>query len=114
MSFPELIERLKALPVDEKRKESNGYLELVLSARHLNHLYPILEQYFGVPFKPPGIEPTSQAESYARRYGGIRKHQTLYFIQNNGTASCAMIWPWSDGSRSTLKVAYGALEVIKA
>ena len=109
MSFDELVQTLRSIPVDEERQCSEGYLEFVLSSRHLTHLYPILERYFGVPFKPPGVAPTREAEDYVRSYGGIMKHQTLYFLQEEGLANCAMIWPWGDGLRVTVKVAQGVL-----
>jgi hypothetical protein len=108
--FQDLLQQLTAIPCDEQRKQYEGYLEFVLSDRHLGHLYPILEKYFGVPFKPAGIVPTQKAEDIAKVYGGIRKHQTLYFMDQNGLASCAMIWPWNDGKRATVKVAQGVLE----
>ena len=109
MNFDELVQSLQNIPVDEERKRSEGYLEFVLSSRHLTHLYPILEKYFGVPFKPPGVAPSKEAEAHAKTYGGILKHQTLYFMKKDGLAQCAMIWPWGDGSRVTVKVAQGVV-----
>ena len=110
MTFDELAQTLQNLPVDEQRKRSEGYLEFVLSTPNLIHLYPVLEKYFGPPFKPPGTSPTKEAEDHARSYGGILKHQTLYFLKRDGLANCALIWPWGDGSRVTVKVAQGVVE----
>ena len=110
MNFDELAQKLQSIPVDEERKRSEGYVEFVLSSRHLAQLYQVLEKYFGPPFKPPGVAPTKEAEDLARSYGGIMKHQTLYFLQRDGLANCAMIWPWGDGSRVTVKIAQGVLE----
>ena len=107
MTFDELVQKLQSIPVDEERSRSEGYLEFVLSSRHLIHLYPVLEKYFGPPFKPPGISPTKEAQAHTRSYGGILKHQTLYFFKRDGLANCAMIWPWGDNSRVTVKVAQG-------
>ena len=109
MTFDELVQKLQRIPADEQRKKMDGYLEFVLSSRHLIHLYPALEEYFGPPFKPPGVSPTKEAEDHARTYGGILKHQTLYFFKRDGLANCAMIWPWGDGSRVTVKVAQGTV-----
>lgn len=109
MNFGELTHDLKSVPFDERRKEYEGYFEFVLSAKDLLHLYPVLEKYFGVPFKPAGIAPSDKAHDYAKSYGGIRKQQTLYYKERAGTSSCAMIWPWNDGSRATVKVAQGRL-----
>ena len=45
-----------------------------------------------------------------KNYGGIQKQQTLYYKDRDGVADCAMIWPWNDGSRSTVKMAQGVIE----
>lgn len=109
MSFEELLSRLQQIPFDEERKHVDGYLEFVLSSRHLAHLYPVLEEYFGVPFKPAGMAPSAEAADFAKNYGGIQKHQTLYFLKEGGVGNCAMIWPWGDNTRATVKVARGTL-----
>ena len=108
-NFGTLVQRLRQLPFDELRKQSDGYLEFVLSVRHLTRLYPLLEDYFGTPFKPAGVAPTREAESCAKSYGGIQKQQTLYFFKRDGFGNCAMIWPWNDAVRVTVKVAQGQL-----
>ena len=110
MIFNELVTRLKKIPFDEIRKEYQGYFEFVISTHYLVHLYPILEGYYGVPFKPAGIQPSDKAASVTKNYGGIQKQQTLYYKNQDGVTDCAMIWPWNDGSRSTVKMAQGVIE----
>ncbi len=107
MNFGELTHDLKKVPYDERRKEFEGYFEFVMSTNDLLHLYPVLEKHFGAPFKPAGIEPTGKAHDYAKQFGGIRKHQVLYYREGSGLSNCAMVWPWNDGSRATVKVAQG-------
>lgn len=108
-AFSDLSRKLKKLPIQELRKESTGYLEFVLSAENLIHIYPLLEEYFGPPFKPAGVQPSPQASGYARRYGGIEKQQTLYYMENGALANCAMLWPWQDKTNTTVKVAQGEI-----
>ena len=110
MTFDDLIKSFKKIPFDEIRKEYEGYFEFVISTRYLAHLYPILEGYYGVPFKPPGIHPSNEARSVTKNYGGIQKQQTLYYMNREGVSDCAMIWPWNDGSRATVKMARGVVE----
>ena len=112
-SFSELTARLKSLPVDEWRKEAPAYLEFVLSAHHLSGIYPLLGDFFGPPFKPPGVAPTAEASRRASAYGGIEKQQTLYYLEKDGLSHCAMIWPWRDHTRATVKVAQGNLPLLK-
>jgi hypothetical protein len=109
MNFAELVRELKKIPLDEWRKEDAGYLEFVVSGHHLAHLYPVLERYFGVPFKPPGVSPTAEHVRKTRGYGGIRKQQTLYYVERDGSDNCAMVWPWNDKSRVTVKIAQGTV-----
>ena len=107
MTFPELVEKLKKFPFDEIRKESDGYFEFVLSVKHLLTLYPIFEIYYGVPFKPAGIAPSSTAQDVTKVYGGIQTQQTLYYVRRGSISDCAMIWPWNDGTHATVKMARG-------
>ena len=109
MTFVELIRELKKVPFDELRKEDQGYFEFVVSQRYVTHLYPVLERYFGVPFKPPGVAPTAEHTRRALNYGGIRKQQTLYYAARDGFDNCAMVWPWGDKSRVTVKIAQGTV-----
>ena len=109
MKFKELVGQLKQIPCEEIRKEDEGYYEFVIATRQLTQLYPIFEGYFGVPFKPPGIAPSEKAKNVTKNYGGIQKQQTLYYIHREGLSNCAMIWPWGDGSRATVKMAQGVI-----
>lgn len=109
MNFSQLTGDLKKIPFDEQRKESEGYFEFVLLKQELLRLYPVLEKYFGTPFKPAGIAPSHQAQDYTKQYGGIQKQQTLYYMKRAGLSNCAMVWPWNDGSRATVKIAQGRI-----
>ncbi len=107
MSFSAMVDQLKGVKFDELRQQYDGYFEFVVPSQKLNELYPILENFFGVPFKPAGIEPSNDHSDIAKRYGGVQKQQTLYYIERGGQSTCAMIWPWSSGSRATVKLAQG-------
>lgn len=110
MTFPDLVRDLRKIPFDELRKDGEGYFEFVISYRHLANLLPALERYFGVPFKPPGVKPTREMDLKTEDFGGIRKHQTLYYKEHGPLSSCALIWPWNDDSRATVKVAEGTIQ----
>jgi len=109
MTFVELVGQLKKFPFDEIRKEADGYFEFVVSVKHLMTLYPLFETYYGVPFKPAGIAPTSKAQDVTKNYGGIQTQQTLYYASRGTISDCAMIWPWNDGNHATVKMARGMI-----
>ena len=46
-------------------------------------------------------------EALANEFGGVRKGQTLYCISISSPLIIAMLWPWQDGERVTLKIAKG-------
>jgi len=95
--------------MSEFRKETFGYIEFVLDVDNLPKVYPVLEEYFGPPFKPCGVAPSKEASARTAPYGGIQKQQTLYYVERDGQSSCAMIWPWQDHTRATVKVAQGQI-----
>ncbi|MFH1359997.1 MAG: hypothetical protein ABIJ41_03050 [Candidatus Omnitrophota bacterium] len=105
MLFKELLSKAKELKVEEIRKDDENYLEFVVRVSNLNQVHPLLEQYFGVPFKPAGQRPSREAQQHAAAFGGIREDQTLYFREQDNDFHCGMIWPWSDGELTTVKIA---------
>ncbi len=112
MNFTELIQKTQALPLEQVRKNVTGYFEFVIPVEHEKGLYPILEDFFGPPFKPKNTSPDAQAKKISYDYGGIEKHQVLYYTEKNGLPSCAMIWPWNDGRFATVKMAQGEIKKI--
>ncbi len=95
--------------MDECRKQTFGYMEFVMAVKDLSVVYPVLEEYFGPPFKPAGVNPTKEASSRTAPYGGIEKQQTLFYVERDGKSNCAMIWPWQDKTRATVKLAQGEI-----
>ncbi len=110
MTFSELVRDIEALDLHEVRKNSDGYFEFVISVSAEKELYPLFESYFGPPFKPRHVAPNKLAQAYTYDYGGIEKHQVLYYIERQGLSHCAMIWPWNNGQLATVKVAQGQIK----
>ncbi len=105
MSFSELINSLKKVPIFEERVNTPKLREFVVSSDHITSLHTILTQFFGDSFKAPGYQPSPAHKKLAAMWGGIRDGQTLYFRQEGELNSCAMFWPWQDGTRCTVKLA---------
>lgn len=105
MTYAELVEETKKLKAWEKRVDSPDILEIVISQELMNSLTRLLENYFGIPFKPAQQAPSREASAYSAPYGGIQKNQTLYFRDAGTVSHCALLWPWSDGKLITVKIA---------
>ena len=104
MTFQELIHAVKQLSFEEMRSESESALEFVIRFEKLPELNQTLTLFFGPPAKAAGVRPRGEEDALTSNFGGILKNQTLYAIANNSTSHIAMIWPWSDGDRATVKI----------
>ena len=110
MTFTGLIQQIQNISLQEVRKNTEGYFECVVSIPVEKEIYPLLERFFGPPFKPRNIAPSERAQAVSYDYGGIEKHQVLYYKENEGLSNCALIWPWNNGELATLKLAQGKIK----
>jgi hypothetical protein len=104
MTFQDFLTEIKTLRIEELRAQREEYFEAVISKADLNSLHKILTAYFGPPLKPEGQGPSGEANRRAEPYGGIRKDQTMYFRQDGDHSECALLWPWGNGIRITVKI----------
>jgi hypothetical protein len=104
MTFLEFLAQLQTLKIEELRTQSEEYFEAVISRADLDPLHKILTAYFGPPLKPEGQSPSGEANRRAEPYGGIRKDQTMYFREDGDHVECALLWPWGNGIRITVKI----------
>ena len=104
MTFEEMLERIQTVPCEEKRTAEKDYCEVVVAKPHLAPATSVLESYFGRPLKPEGEQASAEAARHAGPHGGVHGNQTLYFHQSEKTSELALLWPWGDGSKVTLKI----------
>ncbi|MFH1208105.1 MAG: hypothetical protein V1673_00925 [Candidatus Omnitrophota bacterium] len=104
MTFLDFLVEIQTLRIEELRAQREEYFEAVIAKADLDPLHKILTAYFGPPLKPEGQLPSGEANRRAESYGGIRKDQTMYFRQDGDHSECALLWPWGNGIRITVKV----------
>jgi hypothetical protein len=107
VTFAELLTEVQKAPLAETRQATEDYFEAVVKAENIQGVCMALELYFGPAFKPAGKAPTKDDAARVSHLGGIQKNQILYYVERENQSNCAMIWPWGDGTRSTLKIAQG-------
>ena len=105
MSFNELLQEVKRIRAEQIRYEFTNYFECVTGVEFIRELCQVLEGRFGPPLKRAGQDPTKEAKRCAESLGGIQKNQVLYFLEKEDLLNCAMLWPWEDGTRVTVKIA---------
>ena len=103
-TIEELMRRTRQIEHEQTRRESEEYLEMVMFKDSWNEVLSLFDGYFGSPLKAAGQEADEEAETVANRFGGIAQEQVLYHSARENAEHIAMIWPWSDGKRMTVKI----------
>lgn len=98
------MRRARKIRHEQTRRESEDYLEMVMFRDSWDDLSKLLVGYFGAPLKGAGQEACDQASRVSDAYGGIALDQVLYHSSREEAEQVAMIWPWSDGKRMTVKI----------
>lgn len=104
MKFDELRDHVKNVRFDELRMDSDNYFEAVVIREELNKLTTRLESFFGNPAWPSSNRLSFQMQEVIKGFGGIMQGQTLYFWNERNEIIFAMLWPWKDGERTTVKI----------
>jgi hypothetical protein len=98
------MRRARQIQHEQTRRESEDYLEMVMFSGSWNEILSLFDGYFGSALKAAGEEADETVEAVANRFGGITKEQVLYHTSRDNAEHVAMIWPWSDGKRMTVKI----------
>ena len=105
MTFEELRQKLQNLDLKELRFDLEDYLEFVVQAQCMDQVKIILDLYFGHEVNIHDLSTAKEAVEFVEKWGGIRSNQTLYYSSRDGSTEYAMLWPWCDGNRISVKVA---------
>ena len=103
-TIEEVMRRARQIEHEQTRRESEDYLEMVIFRESWNDVLSLFEGYFGPALKPAGEDADETAENVANRFGGIAREQVLYHAAHDELQHVAMIWPWADGKRMTVKI----------
>ena len=104
MQFAELRKELNNIVFITVREESEDYFEAVISKGELAYFCLRLEKFFGPRVWPSKDKLSEEVEKFLDEFGGIMSNQTLYFRKQDNETAFAMLWPWSDGTRITVKI----------
>ncbi|MDP3790892.1 MAG: hypothetical protein Q8R38_02485 [Candidatus Omnitrophota bacterium] len=104
MDFVSMKTQIKNAGLDNIRTDNDDYLEAVIKRESIDNIIQALESVFGKPAWPSKDKLSSPVQKLVNDYGGLRKGQTLFSINGDGVLVFAMLWPWQDGERITLKM----------
>ena len=105
MEFHKLKTEIKNTDPDTTRIDNDDYFEVVVKKSCLDTVIRILEKVFGMPTWPSRDKLSKEIEELIKTAGGVRRGQTLYFLNKEGVSMFALLWPWQDGERITIKIA---------
>lgn len=104
MGFDELRKQIKVINLDNLRLDCDNHFEAVILKSGLDKLIERLERFFGSPAWPSKNKLTIKMQETINGFGGIMVGQTLYFRDKGNDIVFAMLWPWQDGQRTTVKI----------
>ena len=104
MDFKDVKQALREIQLDALRQDSDTHFEAVLLRNEIEKLMDRLEGFFGVPVFPAKGKLPKHIERGIAPFGGIMSGQTLYYMKQKKGDMFAMLWPWNDGQKITLKV----------
>lgn len=104
MQFSEVKEEVKSVNFETLRTDCDNYFEAVVIKNELDKLGERLNKFFGEPAWPSKNRLSYQMQEAVKAFGGIMPGQTLYFKNQGNEAIFAMLWPWQDGVRTTVKI----------
>lgn len=106
MDFGKIKDNVKSLNFEALRTDCDNYFEAVIIKEELQRLYESLKNFFGDPAWPSKNSLSLQVEEVINGFGGIMPGQTLYYKNEGSQSIFAMLWPWKDGERTTVKIIY--------
>jgi len=104
MDFSLIRNDIKKLSFDACRTDSENFFEGVIFKVELEKLNLRLKNFLGEPVFPSKDRLPRKAQEAADSFGGIMDGQTLYYKNEGNDSVLAMLWPWKDGQRTTVKI----------
>lgn len=104
MDFEQIKQEVKGVQIETLRLENENNFEAVIPKAQIVQLTAVLESFFGPAIFPSKNKLPEQIAQEIDEYGGIMPGQTLYYRNDAGSTVFAMLWPWGDGMRTTLKI----------
>lgn len=99
-----LDKKFQSLTICKQRKSNDTYREIVFFNKDIKKWDRLLSGNLGTPVKSKWAAPDKSLNKIARKFGGIRKGQTVYMKEYDNFSILAMLWPWKDKQHTTLKL----------
>ena len=95
---------MKSFSFEVLRTDCDNFFEGVIIKEELDKINSQLKNLFGEPVFPSKNRLTYKVQETVDGLGGVMPGQTLYYNDSGRESILAMLWPWKDGERITVKI----------
>jgi hypothetical protein len=104
MNPKELLTLCQELKIADLRHADEEYAEAVIYMQDLPLWQQKLDHMLGQALKPAGRKPDAGHDALANSHGGVKKDQILYHKKFEQNGLVALLWPWQDKIKITMKI----------
>lgn len=104
MDFSSIRKDIKMLSFEALRTDCDNFFEGVIIQQEIEKLNFQLKSLLGEPVYPSKNRLAHKVQKRVDGFGGIMPGQTLYYKDLGNDSIFAMLWPWKDGQRTTVKI----------
>ena len=104
MDFSVIRKDMKLFKFENLRTDCDNFFEGVIIQQELTKLNGQLKSLLGEPVYPSENRLTHKVRQSVDGFGGLMPGQTLYYKDSGADSILAMLWPWKDGKRTTVKI----------
>jgi len=104
MDFNAIRKDMKTLSFETLRTDCDNFFEGVIIQQEIDKLNSQLKSLFGEPVFPSKNRLAHKVQTTVDGFGGLMAGQTLYYKDLGADSILAMLWPWKDGQRTTVKI----------
>jgi hypothetical protein len=104
MDFNLVRKDMKMFSFEALRTDCDNFFEGVIVGQEVEKLNGQLKNLFGEPVYPSKERLAHKVRQTVDGFGGVMPGQTLYFKDLGQDSILAMLWPWKDGQRTTVKI----------
>ena len=104
MDYNALRNDMKRFNFEALRTDCDNFFEGVIVQKELEKLNLSLKSMMGEPVYPSKSRLPYKLQTAVDGFGGVMPGQTLYFKDSGNDSVLALLWPWKDGQRTTIKI----------
>jgi len=104
MDFNLIRKDMKMFSFEALRTDCDNFFEGVVVGQEVERLCGRLQSLLGDPVYPSKQKLAHKVRQTVDGFGGLIAGQTLYYKDLGQDGIFAMLWPWKDGQRTTVKI----------